>query len=437
MPALPRRRRLRMVRPALAGALVAGLSACALTSGGGSTVQTAAPDANVRISFVSLAYQDSTIAAVEDMVARWNAEHPETQVDLSFGSWDSSTDALVTGFQGGTAPDVIHNESGVMQGFGRQGYLADLSPYLSQDTKDAVSEDLWTSVTVDDQVIGVPLMSQTYVVFANTAAFEEAGVEVPTGDALTWDDFEGLAESLSAGDTAGVGWGLRTPTATIMNTSLGFGGTWFDVADDGTASIHVDEAELQVPERIVHMIDQGWIDPVSVTQSGSDTLTGFFAGDYPMLVGGNFLAEQIVGGAPDGFEWTVLPALAGSDGTAQATNPQTLSVSAESPYQDRAAAFVDYAMSPDNLSAMALGDWMIPTTPDAVELATTGREDIPQWDLLLQTGTGLTGAPFTRAQSYQQWADQYATPSFQALLAGSITIDQMRTQVTEGWDQLD
>ena len=48
-------------------------------------------------------------------------------------------DQLVTQFQGGTAPDIIHDESADITGFTNQGYLADLSPYLSQETKDAVS----------------------------------------------------------------------------------------------------------------------------------------------------------------------------------------------------------------------------------------------------------------------------------------------------------
>ena len=42
-------------------------------------------------------------------------------------------DQLVTQFQGGTAPDIIHYESADITGFANQGYLADLSPYLSQD----------------------------------------------------------------------------------------------------------------------------------------------------------------------------------------------------------------------------------------------------------------------------------------------------------------
>ena len=74
---------------------------------------------------------------------------------------------------------------------------------------------------------------QSYVVFANVDAFEAAGVEVPTGETLAWDDFEALAAELTTDDGFGLGWGLRSPTATIMNLALGFGGDFFTVDGRG------------------------------------------------------------------------------------------------------------------------------------------------------------------------------------------------------------
>lgn len=419
-----------------AGACAALLSACALGGGEPAEEATAAPDEVVQLDYLSMAYQDSTVTAVETMVEQWNADHPETQVNLAFGSWDSSLDQLVTSFQAGDAPDIIHNEAGNMVSFSRQGYLADLAPLLSEETTSAVPDAVWDSVTVDGQITGVPLMMQTYVVYANTTAFEEAGIEVPTGEEMPWDDFQQLATDLTTEDRYGLGWGLRQPAATMMNMAMGFGGTWFEVGDEGAAEITVTEAELEVPTRILEMKEAGAIDPITLTQGGSDTLPGFLGGDYAMVVGGNFLAEQLSAGAPEDFEWTVLPALAGSAGPVQAANPQTLSVAAESEHPDRAAQFLEYAMAPENLSAMAAGDWMIPTTEAALTESVAARTDVPQWEPLLATGSGLAGAPFTQVTNYAQWKDQYATPLFQQFLAGSLSVEELQTRLVEGWESL-
>ncbi|AXH34943.1 sugar ABC transporter substrate-binding protein [Humibacter sp. BT305] len=418
-------------------ALAGLLGGCAFggtgTSSGGST-----PDGPVTLTFQSLAYQDSTVAATKEIVDSWNADHPDIQVNLTQGSWDNVHDQLVTQFQGGTAPDIIHDESSDIMGFANQGYLADLSPYLSDDVKNAVSDDVWDTVTTSDgKIVAAPTLLQTYVVFANKDAFAAAGVDLPSGDQLTWDDLAADAKKLTANGNYGVGWGLKQPTAAVMNTSLGFDGTFFDVKDDGSATIDVGDDELAVPEAIHSMAyDDSSLDPVTLTQSGSDVLPGFLGGKYAMYIGGNFLAQQIGESAPAGFNWTVLPPLAGSAGPVQAANPQTMSVSAQSKYPEQATEFIDYFMNADNQAKLAQGDWLIPTSAPARDLVAeqTGADSV--WVPILKTGEQLKGAPFQKATNYPQWKDQYATPGLQQYFSNSISIDQLKQQLTDGWSSI-
>lgn len=391
-------------------------------------------DKPIELTFQSLAYQDTTVAATDEIVAEWNKENPKVQVKLVQGSWDNVHDQLVTQFQGGTAPDIIQDESSDILGFANQGYLADLSDYLSDDVKKAVSQDVWDTVTVDGKIIAAPTLLQTYVVYANKTAFAAAGVELPTGDELQWSDLQSTAKAVTNPDSFGIAWGLKQPAAAMMNTSLGFGGTFFDVAADGTATIDVGSNELEVPGFIHEMAyTDGSLDPVSLTQSGSDVLPGFLGGKYAMYVGGNFLAQQITEAATADFDWTVLPALAGSDGNVQAANPQTMSVAAESKNPKEAAEFINFFMGADNQAKLAMGDWLIPASADAravVEKATAGQAG---WKELLATGENLKGAPFQKATDYPQWKDQYATPGFQQYFANAISAEELAKQLTEGW----
>ncbi|MCD0445040.1 extracellular solute-binding protein [Glycomyces sp. A-F 0318] len=389
------------------------------------------------ITFQSLAFQDTTIAATQSIVDAWNEEHPDTQVELVQGSWDNVHDQLVTQFQGGTAPDVIHDESADIMGFAEQGYLADLSPYLSDEVTGAVSDDVWKSVTAGDgSVVAAPTLLQSYVVFANTDAFADAGVEIPAGETLTWDDLQALAAQLTADGAYGAGWGLQQPTAAVMNLALGFDGTFF-TGQGADAAIDVGEDELAVPERIHAMAyeDQS-LDPVSLTQSGSDVLPGFFDGKYAMYVAGNYVAQQITESAPEGFNWAVLPPLAGPAGPVQAANPQTMSVAAESDDVEGAAAFVDFFMQAEHQAALAQGDWLIPSSGEARDLVAEQTAGENGWEAILASGEGLTAAPFQAAVNYPQWKDQYATPALQQYLADEITLDQLRQQLTDGWSEL-
>lgn len=389
----------------------------------------------VTLRFQSLAFQEPTIQASQDIVDAWNADNPDVQVEYVQGSWDSVQDQLVTQFQGGTAPDIIHYESAAMTQFAEQGYLADLSDSMSEEVVASVPEGVWESVTVDDQVIAAPTLLQTYVVFANRGLLEDAGVEVPEGDTWAWDDFQAAAQATTKGDTFGVGWGLAEPTATMLSMGLNFGAEYFEGTGEDV-TIDVGPAELALPERIHAMAyDDQSLDPVSLTQSGSDVMTGFLKGKYAMTVQGSYQAQALTENAPDDLDWVAMPLLEG-DSAAQAANPQTLSVAAESPNAEQAAEFIDYFMQADNLAQVAEGDWLIPASADAAEVVEADTEGANGWSTILAGGEFLTKAPFQSATNYPQWKDQIATPAFQRYLADEIDEDQLATELSEGWDSV-
>ncbi|MEV5967080.1 sugar ABC transporter substrate-binding protein [Kribbella sp. NPDC051952] len=415
-----------------AGALVA-LAACGGNSDDGSGSGDA-PAEKVTLKFQSLAFQKTTVAATKKIVADWNAANPNIQVEYVQGSWDSVHDQLVTQFQGGTAPDIIHDESADITGFINQGYLADLSPYLSQETKDAVSQGVWDSVSNDGKVYAAPTLLQSYVVFANSALLKSAGITA-TGDSLSWDDLAADAKKLTAAGKYGLGWGLKSPTATVLNLGMNFDGQFFD-GTGRDAKAKIGDPELEVPKRIHAMAyDDKSIDPTSLTQSSSDVLPGFYAGKTAMVVGGNFTAQQILEEAPKGFQWEVLPPLKGTS-TKQAANPQTLSVPAEGKHIKQAAQFIDYYMKADNLAAVGQGDWLIPTTQgarDAILKATGGKNG---WQQTLASGNDLTKAPFQSVENYPKWKDQIATPALQEYLANKTDLAALGKKLSDGWGQV-
>ncbi len=142
------------LRLGLAAAAVL-LAGCATAPVGPEADESGGP---VMLRFQSLAFQEPSVAATEQIVAAWNTAHPDVQVQVTQGTWDNVHDQLVTQFQGGTAPDVIHDESADIAGFARQGYLADLGPHLSQETRASVPQGVWDAVTVDGKTVAAPTL---------------------------------------------------------------------------------------------------------------------------------------------------------------------------------------------------------------------------------------------------------------------------------------
>ena len=413
-----------------------GLSVASLLLAACGSGSNASSNSKITLEFSSYAWQDPTVAATKQIVAAWNAAHPNVQVKYIPVDPDSVHDKLVTQFAGNSAPDIIHDEAADISGFVDQGYLADMSKLIPADLRGAVPQGIWDSVTFKGGIYGAPTLLQSYVVFANKSLLDKAGVAVPTADnPWTWDQFQAAAKQLTAGKAFGLGWGLKSPTAAVLSMALNFGGTY--ITGSGSASkLQWSAGEQQVPQRIYNMIftDKS-LAPATVGMSGSDVLPGFFAGKYAMIVGGNYASQQMSEQAPKGFQWVMLPMLKG-DSQNQAADPQTLSIARQSKHQKEAMDFIAFYDNAENLSKLAQGDWLIPARTDTATLVATQTQGQNGWDAMAKMGQYLTVAPFESATPYPQWKTQIATPMLQQYFQGKLTIDQLGQKLSAGWDQV-
>ncbi|UFU01886.1 sugar ABC transporter substrate-binding protein [Ruania suaedae] len=429
-------RHVRHIRGISAVALLAAgslaLAACqqGSASGGGGTDE----DGTTTLQFQSLSDQPATQEAVNAAVESWNSDNPDVQVEIIQAGWDGAYDKLITQFTGGTAPDIIHFDAASIVPFAQDGYLAPIGDGLSEERTSDISEGIWESVTVDGEIIAYPSTMQSYVVFANADMLDEAGVEVPTGDSMSWDELAEIAEATTTEDTYGLGWGLGSPAATVMTLAPGFGGDFFSGSGEDT-TIEVGEGELAVPERIHAMAyEDESLDPVSLTQSGSDVLSSFYGGTIAMTVQGSFQAANMANDAPEDMNWVALPPLAGTEGAMQAANPQTYSVNVDSANVEEATAFLDYFASPETMAAIAQADALIPASDQAREIVATETGGENGWEQILATADGFTGAPFLQAGGYAEWKDTVLNPALQQYLGDQISSEELATQLTDGWE---
>ncbi|MFJ6702123.1 MULTISPECIES: ABC transporter substrate-binding protein [unclassified Streptomyces] len=387
-------------------------------------------DGPVTLRFQSLAWQEESVAANKELVREWNATHRDVKVEYVQGSWDSVHDQLLTSFEGGEAPDIIHDASDDLADFAYGGYLADLTGLLSDRLRSDIPQRSWRTAAFGDGVYGVPFLQEPRVLIANSAWLAQAGVRIPTpGHPWSWAEFRAVTKELSGDGRYGVAWPLKEPVSATLNLSLSTGGQLFHRGADGRVTVRFGAADQAVP-RTVH--DQVVVDhsaPGSTLGSGgSDTLPGFFGGRYAMVPLGFSYRQQIVQQAPKGFDWEVLPAPAGADGTAQGVSPQTLSVAEDSPHKKEAAAFIDFLLRPKNMVRLALGDWMLPTGTQALKdpaLHTTRYG----WATGTALAAGLSPAPAQTVRGYPEWKDKVATPALQSYYSGAIGLGELRRRL--------
>ncbi|GGX23710.1 hypothetical protein GCM10010297_51220 [Streptomyces malachitofuscus] len=389
-------------------------------------------DGRITLRFLSLAWQEESVEATRDLVEEWNAAHPDVRVEYVQGSWDSVHDQLLTSFEGGEAPDIVHDASDDLADFAYGGYLADLTELLPERLKSDIPPRGWQTVTFGDGIYGVPFLQEPRVLIANAAWLKESGVRVPTpADPWSWTEFRQVTKELSGGGKYGVAWPLKEPVSATLNLSLSAGGRLFHRGADGKVTVRFEEGDEVVP-RTVHeqVTTDRSASPTTLGSGGSDTLPGFFAGKYAMVPLGFSYRQQIARQAPDGFDWQVLPAPAGAGGLTQGVSPQTLSVAEDCPHKKEAVAFLDFLLRPRNMVRLALGDWMLPTGSRALADPALHTEE-HGW----ATGTALAAhlrpAPAQTVRGYPEWKDKVATPALQEYYSGAIGLDELRERLEE------
>jgi ABC-type glycerol-3-phosphate transport system substrate-binding protein len=413
---------------ALTAALALLLTGC--TDGDGSGA-----DGKITLRFQSLAWQKESVDANKELVKEWNASHPDIQVQYVQGSWDSVHDQLLTSFEGGEAPDIIHDASDDLADFAYGGYLADLSELLPERLKSDIPQRSWETATFGKGIYGVPFLQEPRVLIANKKILDSCGIRVPTAQKpWSWEEFrqvtKALTEKMGPGKY-GVAWPLKEPVSLTLNLGLSAGGRLFHRGDDGKVTIRFTDGDGVVPGTVHAQVNvDKSASRTTLGMGGSDTLPGFFGGKYALVPLGFSYRQQIVQQAPKGFEWTVLPAPAGPNGPAQGVSPQTLSVAEDSPYKKEAAQFIDFMLGPQNMVRLAKGDWMLPTGTQALADPSLHTEK-DGWATGVALARDLRSAPAQSVRGYPEWKDKVATPALQEYYSGAIDADELEKRLVK------
>ncbi|CAG6390977.1 sugar ABC transporter substrate-binding protein [Streptomyces cocklensis] len=417
-----------------AAATAAAAGSTTLLSGCGSSDASGVPT----LDFLSLAWQEESVAANKALVAQWNTAHPEVQVRYVQGSWDDVHDQLLTSFEGGAAPDIIHDEGNDLTDFGSGGYLADLTGLLPAAVRGRIPSAAWDMGRFGGGLYGVPFLQEPRVLIANRGLLGEAGIDLPDAEQpWTWAQFEDIAKELSRSggkdERYGVAWPMSSPVSVTLNLSLTTGGRILYRKDDGGTEVRLEQADSAFAEMVRRQVGTDRSAPASALgMSGGDTLPGFFAGRYAMLPLNLSYRQQVQQQAPARFDWVTLPLPVGAGapdgGRAQGVSPQTLSVSKDCRHQAQAAAFIGFMTQTDHLVELARGDWMAPTGTDALRdpSLTTGKLG---WSTGMSVAAHLVASPALGRRGYPEWSDKVATPALQQYFSGAIGLDSLRKKL--------
>jgi multiple sugar transport system substrate-binding protein len=179
---------------------------------------------------------DRTIKVVED----YEAAHPGLDITYEFANFNDYWTKLNTQAAGSQLPCIMQQDYAYLAEWGTRGLLAPLDPFFESGAIDVsnVAQSILDSGTVDGNVYGLSLGTNSQSFILDLDAFEKAGVELPAAD-WTWTDFENTALALHEKlDIWAMAYGLED-VQMWKALYLGAGANAF--AADGTALGYTDD----------------------------------------------------------------------------------------------------------------------------------------------------------------------------------------------------
>lgn len=157
----------------------------------------------VTITFYKRGYTeggtDTSSITVAKAAETFHQNHPSITVKVVGIPWGTDgTDQLEAAQKSGEGIDVYSVNTVDLARYARDGYLSDISPYLTaEDRQDFYASGL-QAASVGNKIYAWPLWVTTVGIYANTELLKGRGVIPATiEDPWTWDEFVAAAQSLT------------------------------------------------------------------------------------------------------------------------------------------------------------------------------------------------------------------------------------------------
>ena len=325
-----------------------------------------------------------------EVLPAFQAQYPNVTIETQEIPYDDLRQKLVTGLAGGVLPDVLRADIIWVPEFADQGVLLPLDQEMADFDELAagvfpgpLSTNKW-----GDHYYGLPLDTNTRIIFANTAVLEAAGIgELPA----TIEDFEAMLATVSESQGEGV-YGYAeggTGAWSVLPWIWTMGGAITDEALTTASGYLNGEGTVAAVTMLKKWLDEGYMSP-SILGGGTATSDQFGNGQTATILEGPWMPGIFKNQFPD-LDFTFAPVPAGPGGSQSVVGGEDIVVFDSAQDKDAALAFVRHMLSEDSQLAMGKVGQM------PVLASLVGNPDLPDYYPTfmeqLKTGNARTPVP--------------------------------------------
>ncbi len=235
---------------------------------------------------------------IQALVDRYNAEHPDVEIENVFVGWNELLPKLQLAVAGGDRPDLAAADMVWMPYLAKSGALVPLDGFIA--ASEIAIDDFYPALlnvnTYDDQMYGLPVSTNNLELFINTDLVAAAGLD-PAAPPTTWAELMDYATQCANPDEGIVGMELYTQTGEGLTWQYQVylwqaGGDF--LSEDLSQAAFNSDAGLRALQYWLDLIDAG---AYAISDWGL-----FGQGQACMVMDGSWMVGIWADTAP--FEWT-------------------------------------------------------------------------------------------------------------------------------------
>jgi multiple sugar transport system substrate-binding protein len=130
------------------------------------------------ITLMAALYSEATTPFWEDLIAAFEDENPDVEVELDVVHWDNVYQKTTTLISAQQEPDILNTDTILVQ-YAAEGLLEPLDPYMDDAFKARFIPAMLGSGRYEGKIQALPFLASVRALFYNKDVFESAGVQPP------------------------------------------------------------------------------------------------------------------------------------------------------------------------------------------------------------------------------------------------------------------
>jgi multiple sugar transport system substrate-binding protein len=317
-------------------------------------------------------------ACVKTAAEDFNGAQKDYTLKIRNMAFTDFNQQVTTAIASGDTPDLMIVDNPDHARYAAAGALADISAYVKEwGQGDQFLAGPWNSTMYEGKNYGIPLGSNTVVLWINTDMAKAAGLDTAKPP-KTWEEYETWASKMTNKDKGIYGTSLlakKDETGTFLFLP------W--VLQNGA-----DLSTIDSPEAIAalafwtNLVEKGYAPKSSITDGFAEIYQQFTTGKAAMMISGTWNYATIKKDAPD-LKWMVAE-LPYSKKPAASLGGENWAMFASSKQQDGAWAFLKFVVDPKYGTKMTDCMGYIPSRKDVIKTVAEKSKDDPTMQVFLK-----------------------------------------------------